>query len=101
MFDQTEIGSSIAAVLIRILVKHKKGIKVVHINAQSLIKKIDEFKYLFVQSNVDDTCTSETWFLPDFSDLSVACNDHVVYVQIVLVMLLGSLLCEQKIKFYP
>jgi len=60
MFVQTEIGISIAASLVKILVKHKKGIKVDHINAQSLMKKIDEFRYMFVQSNVDVICVSET-----------------------------------------
>jgi len=76
MFDQTEIGSSIAASLIRILVKHKKGIKVVHINAESPMKEIVRFRYSFVQSNVHVICVSETWSLPDFSDLS---DDYVVY----------------------
>jgi len=43
------------------------------------MKKIYESRYLFVQTNVDDICVSETWFLPHFSDLSIACDDYVVY----------------------
>lgn len=33
--------------MIRILAKTKPGLRIVHINAQSLLKKIDEFRYLF------------------------------------------------------
>jgi len=43
------------------------------------MKNIEEFWYLFVQSNVDGIWVSETFFLPDFSDLSIACDDYVVY----------------------
>jgi len=34
---------------------------------------------MFDQFNNDVICVSETWFLHDFSDLSIACDDYVVY----------------------
>lgn len=49
-------------VLINIFCKQREGLRVCHINAQSLYKKIDEFRNLFVGSNVDIVCISETWF---------------------------------------
>ncbi|XP_058974110.1 uncharacterized protein LOC131800622 [Musca domestica] len=54
--------------MIRILGKQKNGLKLVHINAQSLNNKLDEFEQLFVSSNVDLICVSETWFHSDVQD---------------------------------
>lgn len=48
--------------MIRILAKQKSGLKIAHLNAQSLNNKLDEFKYIFVTSGVDVICVSETWF---------------------------------------
>lgn len=48
--------------MIRIFTKIKSGLNVVHINAQSLKNKIEEFRYIFECSNVDVVCVSETWF---------------------------------------
>lgn len=53
--------------MIRILSKQRHGLKICHINAQSLPKKIDEFRYFFESSNVDVVCVSETWFTPHHS----------------------------------
>ena len=46
----------------------KNGLKIVHINAQSLCNKIDEFRYIFASSGVDIVCVSETWFSIDIID---------------------------------
>lgn len=54
--------------MIRVLGKIKSGLNIVQINAQSLKNKIDEFRYIFVNSNVDIIAVSETWFLPVFED---------------------------------
>lgn len=54
--------------LIRLLCKNRVGLKVCHINSQSLVRKIDEFRYLFEGSNVDVICVSETWFTSDMPD---------------------------------
>ena len=49
--------------------KNKKGLKVCHMNAQSLGgAKIDEFRYIFEESGVDLICISETWFKPGMPD---------------------------------
>ncbi|XP_055903375.1 uncharacterized protein LOC129939399 [Eupeodes corollae] len=45
------------------------GLKVCHINAQSLSPKLDEIRYLFINSKIDVVCVSETWFSVD----SVCC----------------------------
>lgn len=65
--------------MLRILSKAKKGLKVCHINAQSLNKKIDEFRYLFENSGVDVICVSETWFRPEISDATYRMNDFKLY----------------------
>ena len=55
--------------IVRLLSKNKKGLKVCHMNAQSLGgTKIDEFRYIFEESGVDLICISETWFKPGMPD---------------------------------
>lgn len=54
--------------MLRILSKQKSGLKVVHLNAQSLNNKLDEFRNLFISSGVDIVCISETWFHSSISD---------------------------------
>lgn len=54
--------------MVRVLAAQKTGINIVHINAQSLKNKIDQFRYIFINSNVDVICVSETWFHPDFQN---------------------------------
>lgn len=54
--------------MVRILAKQKLGLKVIHINAQSLNNKMDEFRYNFVNSGIDIICVSETWFHPAVND---------------------------------
>ena len=39
--------------IVRILAMQKRGLKVVLINAQSLNNKVDEFRYVFENSDVD------------------------------------------------
>lgn len=48
--------------MIRILARQREGLNIVHINAQSLNCKMDEFRYLFTSAGVDIICISETWF---------------------------------------
>lgn len=48
--------------MVKILAKQKNGLKICHINAQSLNNKIDEFRLTFEDSGVDIICVSETWF---------------------------------------
>ena len=54
--------------MVRILSKQRCGLKIVHINAQSLQNKIDEFREIFINSGVDIICVSETWFRPVIND---------------------------------
>ena len=55
--------------LVRLLSKNKNGLKICHINSQSLGGgKIDEFRNIFEESGVDIVCVSETWFKPDMPD---------------------------------
>lgn len=48
--------------MIRVISKLKTGLKIIHINAQSLNNKMDEFRYIFISSGLDIICVSETWF---------------------------------------
>lgn len=49
-------------VMVNILSKQASGLRVCHINAQSLYPKIDEFRYMFEGSSIDIICVTETWF---------------------------------------
>lgn len=48
--------------LVKILAVQRKGFTLCHINAQSLNNKLDEFRLIFENSNIDIICVSETWF---------------------------------------
>jgi len=76
---QNEEVCSIASAMIKTISSYKNGLKIVHLNAQSLLKKIDELRFLFTQSNVDLICVSETWFVNDLCDLSIICEGFNVY----------------------
>lgn len=54
--------------MINILSSQYIGLHICHINAQSILPKFDEFKYLFEGSKVDVVCVSETWLSSDISD---------------------------------
>lgn len=65
--------------MVRVLAAQRKGINVVHINAQSLKNKIDQFRYIFTNSNVDVICVSETWFHPAFQNSLFDLNDYHLF----------------------
>ncbi|XP_075163127.1 uncharacterized protein LOC142235753 [Haematobia irritans] len=54
--------------MVKILSNQTNGLKIAHINAQSLNNKMDEFRYSFMNSFIDVICVSETWFHPDIND---------------------------------
>jgi len=76
---QDEEACSIATAMIKTISSYKNGPKIVHLNAQSLLKKVDEFRFLFTQSNVDVIFVSETWFVHDLCDSSIVCEGFNVY----------------------
>lgn len=65
--------------MVRILSKQKEGLKVCHINAQSLNNKSDEFKIIFENSNVDVVCVSETWLSKSTSDHFICPNGYRIF----------------------
>jgi len=68
--DSPLISRTSSQAIIRILAKQKPGLKIIHLNAQSLAK-IEEFRFLFINSNIDVICVSETWFVFDVSNMSM------------------------------
>lgn len=64
--------------MIKILTIQRRGLKICHINAQSLRPKIEEFRYIFENSGVDVICVSETWFKPKFTDFSISLQGYNV-----------------------
>jgi len=65
--------------LLKILSSHKNGLKICHINAQSLLNKIDEFRSNFENSNVDIICISETWFSTSTSENLIKLNGYKLF----------------------
>ncbi|XP_075170106.1 uncharacterized protein LOC142242408, partial [Haematobia irritans] len=65
--------------MVRILSRQKSGLKVIHINAQSLNNKMDEFRHIFSDSGVDVICVSETWFQPAVSDNILALPNYNLF----------------------
>ncbi|XP_075150566.1 uncharacterized protein LOC142224667 [Haematobia irritans] len=64
--------------LLRVLCKQKNGLTISYINAQRLTNKIDEFRYIFEQSNVDIICVSETWYKPSTTNNIITMHDYNV-----------------------
>jgi len=44
-----------------------------------LPKKIYEFRYMFVNSEIDVICVSETWFVQSLCDVLISCDGYNVY----------------------
>lgn len=54
--------------MLQVLCTQRNGLNICHINAQSLLKKIDEFRLIFESSMIDVICISETWFNESIED---------------------------------
>jgi len=65
--------------LLKILCKQNVGLNICHINAQSLLKKIDEFRLIFVNSDIDIICVSETWFKKTLPSSLVALKGYKLF----------------------
>jgi len=44
------------------------------LNAKSLAKKIEEFRFLLINSSVDVVCVSETWYVSGVSNMTIMCE---------------------------
>lgn len=65
--------------MIKVLCRQKTGLNICHINAQSLKRKIDEFRHNFEMSGVDIICVSETWFNSSITDSIISVEGYNVY----------------------
>lgn len=65
--------------MVKILARQKQGIKLCHINAQSINNKIDEFRVTFENSGVDVVCVSETWLNKNTPDSLVSLMGYKIY----------------------
>lgn len=80
MLHNTNIRSTDGTVnMIRVLSKQKKGVKICHINAQSLNCKIDEFRLIFENSLIDIICVSETWLKEKTPDSLVSLRGYKIF----------------------
>lgn len=50
-----------------------------HLNAQSLLNKIDEFRHLFITSCGHIICITETWFQNEMNDSIVSLEGYDLY----------------------
>ena len=58
-----------------------KGFKLLHLNVRSIIKKIDQIRIMFHESNLDVITLSETWLSEDVNSKSVTLEDYILYRQ--------------------
>lgn len=91
--------------VLRVLAKQRNGLKICHINAQSLKNKTDEFKYVFENSGLDVICVSETWFTDSTSDALVTPygydifrSDRLSHAGGVAIFSRHGLCCKLKLK---
>lgn len=80
LVDQYDLRSTDSIVnMIKILTKQKNGLKICHINAQSLKNKVDELRSIFENSLVDIISISETWLNSNSSDSSISLHGYKVF----------------------
>lgn len=91
--------------MLKILTKQKVGLKIVHLNAQSLNNKLDEFKYIFISSGVDIICISETWFhnsidnsIYDLPGFNLFRSDRKTNGGGVCVYIRNGIICKEVLK---
>lgn len=65
--------------MVNVLAKQDNGLKICHINAQSLVNKMDEFRFIFENSDLHVICVSETWLSKSIVDTMVAMNGFNMY----------------------
>lgn len=65
--------------MVKILARQRNGIKICHINAQSLNNKIDELRLTFENSCVDMVCVSETWLNDHTPDSLILLRGYKVF----------------------
>ena len=61
------------------VVKNLKGLKIIHFNAQSIVRKIDEFRHICSEINPDFLCISETWFNSNHSDYEFRIDGYELF----------------------
>ena len=52
---------------------------IVYIDAQSLVNKMDEFRFIFENSGTDIICISKTWFAKIMPDLLFALSGYKLF----------------------
>jgi len=62
--------------ILNILCKQRLGLKICHLNAQSVLPKIDELRSIFIGSSIDIIMISETWLKPKTFDSMVDLNGY-------------------------
>ena len=65
--------------MLNVFCKQKPGIHICHINSQSLFRKMDEFRDIFENSEVDVVCVSETWFSQSILDSFVNLKGYKIF----------------------
>ena len=83
MLDSNSIlcsgSTSNTRTMLRLLCNKKKGLQICHLNAQSLVNKMDEFRYIVEASCIDIVCVSETWFSDNMHDKLFNVNGYKVF----------------------
>ena len=54
-------------------------LRVCHVNSQSLMAHLDEFRLFFTMSNYHIICLSETWLKPAIPDHQVTLDGYQLY----------------------
>ena len=56
-----------------------KGLKIIHLNARSLVNKISQIRLLCKDTNADFLCISESWLSPDHDDIEFSINGYKLF----------------------
>lgn len=77
--NQTMFSKDVTFSMVKVLAKQREGLKICHINAQSLNNKMDELRFTFENSGVDIICVSETWFNANTPDSLLSLNGFNIF----------------------
>jgi hypothetical protein len=59
--------------------KNTRGLKILHFNAQSIIRKIDSFRHIYDALRPDFLCISESWLKTCHSDYEFRINSYKLF----------------------
>lgn len=70
-------------ILLKATLNKRKQFNVAHLNAQSILPKIDEIRLIFADVNIHAICISETWMKKYILNNTICLSGFNVYIEMI------------------